>query len=558
MNQPRVCIVATFPNPRLVNNRLFPHLGPTEAARLQDALTRHALAIGAALAQKRPVEVELRGCDATPAGLQGRYRQRGVSYASQGEGELGERLSRAADDAGDRPVLFVLARSMALTADLLDRALAALSIHPVVLMPTSDGSPCLIGVRNVGARFFAGFRGESAGSVSQLQASAREMGLSVAMLDPLGEIASNDAVNSRVAADKPADYHPSRLALTGATGSLGGHFLEMVLDELPQTHVTALVRTSSDTFRAPSFQFLISKYASRLTLIDADLRSARLSPLERRQLVEADGGLWHFAASTNLHAASADANQRIRDINEGGTYGILDTLAASDRPGPFYYVSTAYVCGRRTGAIYEHELKHDCGFRNTYEESKNTAEIRVREALDAGLNGMVFRPSLVVADQPGNGPAHITELLMSACKSAAERHIRLTLRIPPQAAINAVHDDWTTRALLSLAPFSAARRTYHLTARKDVTMVSFAKAASSIFEGLDLCLATTDAPIGPSMADRLADRMLTPFRPYCDARAKFDRRNLELDAPHLADEADVDPMALLLQRTKRELGAKIA
>ncbi len=231
------------------------------------------------------------------------------------------------------------------------------------------------------------------------------------------------------ARQKSAPYHPRHLALTGATGSLGRHFLETVLRELPRTHVTALVRTHSENFRAPCFQLLINQFADRITLINADLRDADFSPAQRRQLVETDGGLWHFAASTNLFAVSPDAHQKIRDINEGGTYALLDLLQSSDRPGPFYHVSTAYVCGKRTGLILEDELEHTLGFRNTYEETKHAAEIRVRQAMNTGLNGCIFRPSLVVSDLPGPGPAHIAEVLVNAFRAASERRVPLTLRV---------------------------------------------------------------------------------------------------------------------------------
>lgn len=352
-------------------------------------------------------------------------------------------------------------------------------------------------------------------------------------------------VNTR----RPLDYSPRRLALTGATGSLGRHFLERILHDLPEVQVTALVRTSSANFRSPEFQGLLAAHPDRVTIVDADLRDPRITPQERRQLVEADGGLWHFAASTNLHAASPAAHQQIRDINEGGTFGILKMLGGSERPGPFYYVSTAYVCGKRVGRILETELDATPGFRNTYEASKHAAETRVRAELNSGLLGAIFRPSLVVSEEPGTGPAHIADVLLSAFQVASQSRTPLTLRIPPTASINAVDDRWTIQALLALAPFVKERKTYHLTARQDVTIGHFVGVASLFFEGLDVRLLPRESPVGTKVSDRLTDRLMTPFKPYFEGQVQFDRTNLENDAPELTEGAELDPLPLLRART---------
>ncbi len=112
--------------------------------------------------------------------------------------------------------------------------------------------------------------------------------------------------------------------------------------------------------------------------------------------------------------------------------------------------------------------------------------------------------------------------------------------------------------LLALSPFSALRRTYHLTAHTALSMASVAEAASRAFEGLDLRLLPRDATATVSMADRLADRMMAPFKPYYDSNAQFDRKNLQLDAPQLADQGSLDPLAILRIRSQREMGSKIA
>jgi thioester reductase-like protein len=63
----------------------------------------------------------------------------------------------------------------------------------------------------------------------------------------------------------------------------------------------------------------------------------------------------------------------------------------------YHYVSTCYVAGKRTGRIFENELRHDAGFRNYYEETKYLAETEV-EGLKSQLPITIHRPAVVCGD----------------------------------------------------------------------------------------------------------------------------------------------------------------
>ena len=66
-----------------------------------------------------------------------------------------------------------------------------------------------------------------------------------------------------------------------------------------------------------------------------------------------------------------------------------------------YFLSTAYVCGTRTGTIAEEELDGNRDFRNAYEESKPRRASRLAWMRDPSRDGL--RPSIVVGDS-GPGP----------------------------------------------------------------------------------------------------------------------------------------------------------
>jgi rSAM/selenodomain-associated transferase 1 len=548
MPHPRLIIFARYPLPGRTKTRLIPELGEAGAARLQDAMTRHTLQQAAALARRRRVEVEVRCTGASIEAMRERYGG-GFAYAEQGDGDLGDRLSRAAIHAATppRPVVIIGADCPSISAETIHAAFDALAEHDIVLGPALDGGYYLLGLRRFVPALFQGISWSTSEVLAQTRDAAARAGLSCAMLQPLGDVdrpgdlpACADLLNHT-----PPPYRPSRLAITGATGALGRRFLAHLLDTVPEVRVTALVRGASRAAEASEFRRLIEVHTPRLTLLNADLETLELTPAQRRSLAETDGGLWHFAASTALDATSPDVAAKVTAINEGGTARLLALLAGSDRPGPFYHLSTAYVCGRRTGVVREHELSDAAGFRNAYERSKHAAEARVRAALQAGLPGLILRPSLVVSGESMTCPNDLPSALAAGLRAASATGRRLALRMPRTAGVNAVPAEWVTRALIALAPYANTGRTYHLTNQRETTFDEFAGVAGRLAK-VEVHPVTAASEL--SRHDRVLDRLLRPFGPYFESDVQFDRRNLDLDAPELSVAPEVDLEAVMKRR----------
>ena len=327
---------------------------------------------------------------------------------------------------------------------------------------------------------------------------------------------------------------PRRLAVTGGTGAIGVRLLDNWLHGWPDLQVTALVRTA----RPAAFARLLDRYPKRVTLVEGDLcRLADLSPADRRRLGETDG-LWHLAASTAMHGRSADDAATWR-VNDGGTRAVLDLLASVDAPGPLVHLSTAYVCGTRTGRVAEADLPTG-GFRNAYEASKAAAERRVRAAMAAGLGGCVLRPSVVVEDQASDGAPKMIDVVAAAVLAADRAGERLVLRLPPTAALNVVHADWVLAAMTAVAAAGGSGRTYHLTARQPLRLADLPLV-------LDEAAATRDLP----PVSRRLDRAIGPFRPYLCGDVQFDRANFEAVAAEVAGEAECDTVAILQRRRQQ-------
>jgi len=84
-------------------------------------------------------------------------------------------------------------------------------------------------------------------------------------------------------------------------------------------------------------------------------------------------------------------------VNVGGTRNVNQFAKSLAALRHYHYVSTCYVAGKRTGRIFENELKHEAGFRNYYEETKYLAETEVAD-LKGQLPLTIHRPSVVCGD----------------------------------------------------------------------------------------------------------------------------------------------------------------
>ncbi|SDT03604.1 HAD-IB family hydrolase [Actinopolymorpha singaporensis] len=160
-----------------------------------------------------------------------------------------------------------------------------------------------------------------------------------------------------------------RMLLTGVTGFVGEALLHRILRDLPGTHVVALVRPKGSlTGRArmeqllnkPIFEQARSRYAGDT----AALLDARVSVLEGdlSDVPELPGDLdvvIHCAGDVSFDPPIHQAFQ----TNVLGTEMLLRRILDSGSRAHYLHVSTAYVSGRRRGAIPEGPVDHTADWR---------------------------------------------------------------------------------------------------------------------------------------------------------------------------------------------------
>ncbi|HBB88489.1 MAG TPA: hypothetical protein DC047_12825 [Blastocatellia bacterium] len=134
---------------------------------------------------------------------------------------------------------------------------------------------------------------------------------------------------------------------------------------------------------------------SHFEILPGDITEPDLG-LAQNDLERARSGstiLFHLAAIYDL----AVQQELALRVNVGGTRNVNHFAQSLRALRHYHYVSTCYVAGKRTGRIFENELRHDAGFRNYYEETKYLAEGEV-EDLKSQLPITIHRPSVVCGD----------------------------------------------------------------------------------------------------------------------------------------------------------------
>jgi rSAM/selenodomain-associated transferase 1 len=201
MKPTRIVIFAKAPAPGRVKTRLIPALGEIGAARLA-----HRMLLGT-LAEAQAAGLAVPELCATPhpadPGWPPFLANADVRYSGQGEGDLGERLARAANRvvvAGES-VLLIGADCPALDRHKLRAAAAALLTNDAVIHPTVDGGYALLGLRRFDASLFKGISWSSPTVAAETIGRIEALGWSVFIGETLRDV------------DEPADLEAAGVML---------------------------------------------------------------------------------------------------------------------------------------------------------------------------------------------------------------------------------------------------------------------------------------------------------------------------------------------------------
>ncbi len=189
--------------------------------------------------------------------------------------------------------------------------------------------------------------------------------------------------------------------LTGATGLLGNYLLR---DLSLAGHQLAVVVRSSRTESArqriesaqAGWERSLGRALPRPVVLEGDICQPNMGfdSVALDWIARNCDSIIHNAASLSFEPIEKTGEPHRSNVE--GTRNVLET-ARRTNIRRFHHVSTAYVCGLRTGRVFEDELDVGQPLGNVYEESKIAAEKLVKAA-DHLDRPTVYRPSIIIGD----------------------------------------------------------------------------------------------------------------------------------------------------------------
>ena len=191
------------------------------------------------------------------------------------------------------------------------------------------------------------------------------------------------------------------LLLTGAAGQVGQYLLRDLLAQ--GTNTALLMRGRNGTSpearierHAGPVRSRVRPSAARPVCLQGDIAQRRLGMSHEAWdwATRHCSRVLHNAACVTFHGADRQLEPWLSNVT--GTCNVLEFCRQS-AASEFHYMSTAYVCGRRCGTIFEDDALAAAQFRNDYEHSKFEAEQIVRAA-DFLERPTIYRPATIVGD----------------------------------------------------------------------------------------------------------------------------------------------------------------
>ncbi|MCR4413207.1 MAG: SDR family oxidoreductase [Thermoguttaceae bacterium] len=189
--------------------------------------------------------------------------------------------------------------------------------------------------------------------------------------------------------------------LTGATGLLGSYLLrEFARAERPVAVVVRSAHRESARQRVENIMVRWEKELGYLlprpVVFEGDICKPNLG-------LDSDAIHWlsqncesvvHSAASLTFQPDPRRGEPERTNVE--GTRNVLEFCRTTGLR-KFHYVSTAFICGLRTGRVLETEVDLGQQYGNVYEKSKITAEkmVRAAEGIDPPT---IYRPATIVGD----------------------------------------------------------------------------------------------------------------------------------------------------------------
>ncbi|MEY4064777.1 MAG: hypothetical protein RIR26_985 [Pseudomonadota bacterium] len=189
MKPPRIVIFAKAPRAGFVKTRLIPAVGAEVAAKIAEKMLQHT--VEEALATNfSSVELCVSPTPESLAWIPFRNPKWNVLWRDQGDGDLGERLTRAAKrviDEGFSPI-FVGTDCPDLNRQQMKMAAKQLSENDAVMIPSEDGGYVLLGISKFSSEVFFEVPWSTEVVARETLKRVHDLGWTLSCLPPLRDI----------------------------------------------------------------------------------------------------------------------------------------------------------------------------------------------------------------------------------------------------------------------------------------------------------------------------------------------------------------------------------
>jgi len=258
-----------------------------------------------------------------------------------------------------------------------------------------------------------------------------------------------------------------KIFLTGGTGNLGRELLKDLLVKT-DLEIFLLIHNSGEGLDKESLFELLqldkkTSYVNRLIICKGDVTKKYLGLNENiyNRIANETTLILHAAALTSFNLPL----KKIRKVNVNGTRNLLLLAKKCKNVKKIVFLSTIYVCGKRTGLILERERIHNSGFVNTYEQSKYEAESVVEEFWD-NLPISIYRISTLI----GNSKTGKVTKFIAPHQALEIVYLGLTPMMPgkPDYYIDLIPNDICAKIVLDLL-FKCFRKkeVFHIVSGED-------------------------------------------------------------------------------------------
>ncbi len=336
---------------------------------------------------------------------------------------------------------------------------------------------------------------------------------------------------------------PSRLTtlLTGSTGLIGRYLLaDLTRSRLP---VAVLVRSNRYQSASARIEAVLTDLERRTqrtfvrpVILDGDLTQPHLGLSRQQQdwVARHCGRVLHSAASLSFKPAAEHPDGEPYRTNVEGTERLLK-FCRDAQIHEWHYVSTAYVCGLRSGRVYENERSVGQSFANDYEHSKVTTENALHAA--EGIESLtVYRPSIVIDTALGSEMSDKSlyntfatfRMLCQQFGIPQQGEWLAGLGLRGDERKNVVRADWVARMIVQILRHPELHdRTYHLTVQHGLSVADMERGFRSVVEESGLKPRSTVNRPSPEALNRLAAPFVETFGHYFKDDPQFDQTNME-------------------------------